>query len=216
MSVTGPDPAGMRRDYAGRPLEAAGLAADPMSQFGAWFTEACEAEVPEPNAMSLATADAGGAPSARTVLLKGHGPAGFTFFTNYESRKGREIDENPRAALVFLWLPLSRQVTARGPVVRIPAEESDRYFASRPRGSRISAAASPQSRIVADRAELDALRRRVASRAGEDGPQRPAHWGGLRLEPDEVEFWQGRGDRFHDRIVYLREQGGWRRRRRAP
>lgn len=214
--MTAPDPAGMRRDYRGESLDAEDLAADPMTQFGAWFFEACATGVPEPNAMSLATVDASGAPSARTVLLKGHGPDGFTFFTNYESRKGRELAGNPRAALVFLWLPLSRQVTARGSVTRIPAAESDRYFASRPLGSRISAAASPQSRIVADRAELDALRERVVSLAGEEGPQRPRHWGGLRLEPDEVEFWQGRSDRFHDRIVYQREGRVWRRRRRAP
>jgi pyridoxamine 5'-phosphate oxidase len=210
------DPAGMRRDYGGWSLEPEELAPDPMTQFGAWFVEACDADVLEPNAMTLATADRAGAPSARTVLLKGHGPGGFTFFTNYESRKGRELSENPRAALVFLWLPMSRQVTARGIVSRISADESDAYFRSRPAGSRVSAAASPQSRVVPDRAALEALRDAVEKRGGADGPARPDHWGGLRLAPDEVEFWEGQGDRFHDRIVYRPEGSGWRRQRLAP
>lgn len=207
----------MRRDYRGQALDPDALDADPMEQFARWFAEVTAADVLEPNAMTLATADASGAPSARTVLLKAHGPEGFTFFTNYDSRKGCELAENPRAALVFLWLPMSRQVTARGAVHRIPASDSDEYFASRPAGSRLSAAASPQSRVVEDRAALDALREQLAADAGTAGPERPDHWGGLCLVPDEVEFWQGREDRFHDRIVYRPGPGdGWRRERLAP
>ncbi len=211
------DPAGMRRDYRGHALEPDALDPEPMVQFGLWFAEASAADLLEPNAMTLATADASGAPSARTVLLKAHGREGFTFFTNYDSRKGSELAQNPRAALVFLWLPLFRQVTARGVVHRLPASASEEYFASRPEGSRLSAAASPQSRVVADRAALDALREQLVAQAGPAGPERPDHWGGLCLVPDEVEFWQGREDRFHDRIVYRPgERDGWRRERLAP
>ena len=214
--MSGRDPAEMRRDYRAEPLEPGDLDPDPMAAFGDWFAAASAAGIPEPNAMTLATADGAGTPSARTVLMKGHGPEGFTFFTNYESRKGSELAANPRAALVFLWLPLARQVTVRGRVARVSAAESDAYFASRPRGSRLTAAASPQSRVVAHRAALESLRARVAAGAGEAGPSRPESWGGFRLDPAEVEFWQGREDRFHDRIVYRRADGRWRRERLAP
>ncbi len=196
------------------PLDREGLDDDPIAQLGDWY-ELAEREVPLAEAMTLATADADGAPNARMVLLKGIGPEGLRFFTNYESVKGAELEARPRAALILYWRELDRQVRARGPVHKLTAEQSNEYFASRPRDSQAAAAASPQSRTI-DRGELDRDVAEVLDAAG-DGPiERPANWGGYALEPEEMEFWQGRDGRLHDRFRYTREGGGWRIERLAP
>ena len=194
----------------------AGLDPDPIRQFGGWMDEAVDAGVPQANAMTLATADGRGRPSARVVLLKGYDSDGFVFYTNLESRKAREIDANPRAALCIVWVDLHRQVRIEGSVERIGERTADEYFASRPREAQIAAAASPQSRVVRDRAALEDLvdERRVAY--GEATIARPPDWGGYRVRPERVEFWQGRLHRLHDRIVYRADGGSWRRERLAP
>jgi pyridoxamine 5'-phosphate oxidase len=188
-----------------------------LEPFLRWHAALRAAGVAEPDAMVLATADADGRPSARSVLLRGVDEQGFVFFTNHESRKGLELAGNPHAALVFPWYAIRRQVTVAGTVARVDAAESDAYWATRPRGSRIAAIASPQSRVVRDRAALDALVAEVEARhPGEDVP-RPAHWGGLRLAPTRVELWQGREHRLHDRIRYERsDDGSWLIERLAP
>ena len=196
------------------PLDREHLAADALGQFAKWFEDA-SAVVPLAEAMTLATVDADGAPDARMVLLKGFGPEGFRFFSNYESAKGEELAANPRAALVIYWRELDRQVRVRGEIEQLSAEESDAYFASRPRDSQIAAAISPQSRPI----ERDDLQRRFAELARELGDadvSRPSHWGGYLLRPDAIEFWQGRDNRMHDRFVYRREPEGWRIERLAP
>lgn len=196
------------------PLDREQLANDPLEQFAQWFEEA-QAVVPLAEAMTLATVAADGVPNARMVLLKGFGPDGFRFFTNYESAKGEELAASPRAALVIYWRELDRQVRVRGEVERLPAEDSDAYFASRPRESRVAAAISPQSRRI----ERDELERRFAeldAEAGDDGPPRPEHWGGYLVRPDEIEFWQGRDSRMHDRFAYSRHPDGWVLQRLAP
>jgi len=196
------------------PLDREQLANDPLEQFARWFEEA-QAVVPLAEAMTLATVDADGMPNARMVLLKGFGPDGFRFFTNYESAKGEELAASPRAALVIYWRELDRQVRVRGEVERLPAGDSDAYFASRPRESRVAAAISPQSRRI----ERDELERRFAeldAQAGDDGPARPEHWGGYLVRPDEIEFWQGRDSRMHDRFAYSRHPDGWVLQRLAP
>lgn len=196
------------------PLDREHLANDPLEQFAQWFEEA-QAVVPLAEAMTLATVDADGMPNARMVLLKGFGPDGFRFFTNYESAKGEELAASPRAALVIYWRELDRQVRVRGEVERLPAGDSDAYFASRPRESRVAAAISPQSRRI----ERDELERRFAeldAEAGDDGPPRPEHWGGYLVRPDEIEFWQGRDSRMHDRFAYSRHPDGWVLQRLAP
>ena len=196
------------------PLDRDALADDAIDQLAAWW-EVAEREVPLPDAMTLATADADGAPNARMVLLKGFGPDGLRFFSNYESVKGSELADRPRAALVIYWRELDRQVRARGLVHKLTAAESDEYFASRPAGSQAAASISPQSRPV-ERGELDRLFDEARERAG-DGPiERPARWGGYALEPEEMEFWQGRDDRMHDRFRYTRDGTGWRIERLAP
>ncbi|GGK95245.1 pyridoxine/pyridoxamine 5'-phosphate oxidase [Sphaerisporangium melleum] len=215
-AASSPPPfAGLRRTYEGQPLREADLAAEPVAQFATWFAEAIEAGLPEPNAMVLATSSAGGRPTARTVLLKGHDQEGFVFYTNYESRKGRDLTENPRACLVFPWHPMRRQVRVEGTVVRLPREESAAYFHSRPYGSRIGAWASRQSAVVRSREELDERYGRLAERWPEDPPL-PDFWGGFRVVPSEVEFWQGQIDRMHDRLRYRRTGDSWVVERLAP
>lgn len=206
----------LRREYERAGLSEADVASDPLVQFRAWLEDAVSAGVRDATAMTLATATRRGAPSARIVLLKGADRRGLTFFTNYRSRKGRELAENPRAALVFFWSELDRQVRVTGLVRKVSAAESRAYFASRPRGSQISAAASPQSRTVTNRAELeDAARMADARWAGGNVPC-PAQWGGYRLVPAVFEFWQGRPDRLHDRLRYRRIKGRWRVDRLGP
>jgi pyridoxamine 5'-phosphate oxidase len=197
------------------PLELERMEADPLERFAAWFAEA-ERVAPLPEAMTLATVDADGAPNARMVLLKGFGPDGFRFFTNYESTKGEELAASPRAALVIYWRELDRQVRARGTVERLPAADSDAYFASRPRDSQIAAAISPQSRPI-ERDELDRRYEELEGKLGDSEVARPAHWGGYLLRPDTLEFWQGREGRMHDRFLYKRNpDGSWTIERLAP
>ena len=193
------------------------LPADPIALVRRWFDDAQAFGVPQHDAMTLATATPDGRPSARAVLLKGIDARGFAFFTNYESRKARELDANPHAALVLLWIPLERQVRVTGRVERLSAEESDAYFATRPRGSQLGAWASPQSRPLPERAELEARWTALDERWAGGVVPRPPHWGGYRVEPDEVEAWQGRANRLHDRFLYTRgADGAWAHVRLAP
>lgn len=205
----------MRNEYMRASLDEADAAADPFTQFQRWFDEAVRAELPTPNAMTLATVAADGRPGARIVLLKGADPRGFVFYTNYQSRKGQELAANPRAVLVFHWIELEREVRIEGTVEKTSAAESDAYFASRPLGSRHAAIASPQSTVVANRAALETRFAEVAKKQG-DQPARPAHWGGYRLNPIAVEFWQGRRNRLHDRLLYTRANERWSISRLAP
>ena len=205
----------MRRSYRRMGLSEDDLAATWLRQFEHWLADAVAAGIGEPNAMVLATADEQGRPSARTVLLKGVDDEGFVLFTNRDSRKGRELAANPRATLLFPWHDLQRQVIAEGPVEPLTAAEDDAYFATRPHGSQLGAFASPQSQLIPSR---EALEQKFADAAEQyPGPvPRPPHWGGLRLRPDAVEFWQGRPDRLHDRLRYRREGGAWVVERLAP
>jgi pyridoxamine 5'-phosphate oxidase len=200
--------AALRAHYAGTGLDEADLAADPIVQFERWLTEVVELGVPEPNAMVLSTADAEGRPSSRHVLLKGIGADGFVFYTNYGSRKGREAQENPKASLVLPFVDLERQVVVVGAVERATREEAEAYFATRPRGAQLSAWASAQSSVVAGRGALES--RMVEAEAEYDGREVPCppHWGGIRVAPAVIEFWQGRADRLHDRLVYRRDDTG--------
>jgi pyridoxamine 5'-phosphate oxidase len=214
-----PDPlalAGLRTEYKRASLDERDVASDPFSQFGRWFAEAQGAQLPEPNAMSLCTVDAHGRPSARIVLLKEVDASGFVFYTNQESRKGRDLAANPKAALLFFWAELERQVRIEGGVEMVDTAAADAYFRVRPRASRIGAWASPQSATLPDRAALE-QRFADADRRfpGEDVP-RPPRWGGYRLVPESFEFWQGRQSRLHDRIAYARDDSGWCTRRLAP
>jgi pyridoxamine 5'-phosphate oxidase len=208
--------ADLRKDYALAGLAEKDLARDPFRQFEKWFQEAEAAKLAEPNACVLATAGRDARPSARTVLLKGLDGRGFVFYSNYESRKGRELEANPHATLVFPWFALERQVIVEGPVTRVAREESEAYFQSRPLASQLAAWASPQSTIVAGRKALEEAFREVEKKyAGQPVP-RPPHWGGWRLAPETVEFWQGRRSRLHDRLRYRRAQDGWTVERLAP
>lgn len=205
----------LRKNYTFGQLSEAELAPNPLSLFQIWFDQAVKAECPEPNSMTLATADAAGNPSARIVLLKGADETGFTFFTNYESQKGKELVARPHAALLFHWHELERQVRIKGAVDRVSPDESDAYYNSRPAASRIGAWASPQSAEIPNREFLEEAEKRFSADFG-DKPPRPAHWGGYRLHPTEIEFWQGRPSRLHDRIHYQLEGGQWRITRLAP
>jgi pyridoxamine 5'-phosphate oxidase len=199
-----------------RSLRRSDLLDDPTEQFLRWLAEAEAAGIALPNAVALATADADASPSVRHVLLRSADQRGFVFFTNHESRKGRELLANPRAAFVALWRELDRQVSVAGRVERIADAESDAYFATRPRGARIGAWASPQSAVLEDRAELDRRVEEVETRFGDADVPRPPFWGGYRLTPASLEFWQGRPSRLHDRFRYEREPTGWRLDRLAP
>lgn len=193
------------------------VAAEPIAQFHRWFQEAVAADLPQPEAMTLATATADGRPSARMVLLRHCDERGFVFFTNYDSRKGSELEANPRAALVFFWEPLERQIRVEGRVERTSAAESDAYYTSRPRGSRLGAWASPQSQVIPGRETLDQEMRELEARFGDlEHVPRPVNWGGFRIVPDVVEFWQGQPSRLHDRLCYRRDGGSWKLVRLAP
>jgi pyridoxamine 5'-phosphate oxidase len=206
-----------RRDYAGAVLDERLVDPDPLVQFGRWLREAEDAEVPEPTAMTLATVDRHGQPNARVVLLKGFGTEGFTFFTDYRSRKAEELAVNPRAALLFFWPELQRQVRLIGVVERAAPEVGEAYFRTRPRGSQLGAWASHQSSVLAGgRGELEERLREVADRFGEGPIPLPPHWGGYRLQPAEFEFWQGRPDRLHDRVRYTRSGTQWTIERLSP
>jgi pyridoxamine 5'-phosphate oxidase len=189
--------------------------ADPIRQFERWLADAVSAQLPLPNAMTLSTVTHAGAPSARIVLLKGVERGAFAFYTNYLSRKGRELERSALACLLFLWSPLERQVRIDGTVVKVAAAESDAYFASRPLGARLSAWASAQSETVASREALEAAMQQAKDRY-RDSPPRPPHWGGYRVEPREIEFWQGRSDRLHDRLLYRRKGTAWTIERLSP
>lgn len=206
----------LREEYGRESLNESDLAKDPIEQFTLWFQEAVKAGLPEPNAMALATASAAGRPSARIVLLKGYDLRGFSFFTNYQSRKGRELAENPYAALLVFYPPLERQIRIEGRIETISPEESDAYYLSRPIGSRLGAWASNQSEVVPDRATLDRRLAELEKRAVSEPFPRPSHWGGYRVVPDSLEFWQGRPNRMHDRLRYRLTPEGWKVERLEP
>ena len=205
----------LRQEYMRAGLHESDLAPEPFAQFGNWFEEALRSGIALPNAMTLATATRAGRPSARTVLLKGFDESGFVFYTHYRSRKGREIEENPQAVVLFRWVELERQVSIEGRVAQVSAAESDGYFASRPLGSRLSAIVSPQSEHVASREALESALEE-ASKRWRNEPPRPPHWGGYRLVPERFEFWQGRKDRLHDRLCYSKAESAWKIERLAP
>lgn len=188
---------------------------DPLLQFERWFKDALAAQLPLANAMTLATVTPGGAPDARVVLIKGVDGGGFVFYTNYDSRKGRQLAARPEACLVFLWTQLERQVRIEGKVEKVSSSDSDKYFLSRPVGARLSASASAQSEVVPDRSFLESEVQRIKAMHGEN-PPRPAHWGGYRVIPARIEFWQGRENRLHDRLLYRRNKDSWTIERLAP
>lgn len=208
--------ADLRLDYSRASLSEHEVSADPITQFAHWFEQARAADIPEANAMSLATVAANGRPSSRIVLIKEFNQDGFVWFTNYDSRKGQELQQSPYAALLFHWVELERQVRIEGLVEKISATESEAYFDSRPLASRLGAIASDQSKVIASRELLEQRFNDVAQQQ-EEHPSRPLHWGGYRLRPERMEFWQGRRSRLHDRIQYWRdEQGAWQRSRLQP
>jgi pyridoxamine 5'-phosphate oxidase len=206
----------LRRDFTLKQLDERSVDPDPLAQFGKWFREAVEGQLPDANAFVLATATASARPSARVVLLRNFNEKGFSFYTNYNSRKGKELEENPFGALTFFWHQLERQVRIEGRLVKQSAEESDLYFGSRPLGSKVGAWASPQSKIIRSRVELDKRYEELSLKYSSGEVPRPPYWGGYWLVPDLVEFWQGRPSRLHDRIVYTRGEQGWSISRLAP
>ncbi len=206
----------MRREYISQPFDESQVAGDPITQFKKWFDEAARSEQPDAEAMTLSTATPDGRASARIVLLKGCDHRGFVFFTNYESRKSREMEINPRVALTFYWHALHRQVRIEGVAEKVTPEESEEYFQTRPRGSQIGAWASPQSEEISDRGELERRVSEIESLFRDRPIDRPPFWGGFRVRPDRVEFWQGRENRLHDRILYVLSGGEWRISRLAP
>jgi pyridoxamine 5'-phosphate oxidase len=210
-------PPHLRVDYGRAQLDEADVAPDPIDQFTRWFEDARAAGVPEANAMTLATTDPSGTPSARIVLLKSFDSRGFSFYTNYDSRKGRELAANPRAALCFFWQPLERQVRIEGVVERVDRAESEAYFHGRPRQAQIGAWVSQQSRPITSRAELERLEAELQKRFGDGPVPLPEYWGGFRVVPHAIEFWQGRPSRLHDRLLYTRSQSGaWTIQRLSP
>jgi pyridoxamine 5'-phosphate oxidase len=208
--------ADLRKEYTQQGLHETEADDDPVEQFRRWFEQAVSAQLPEPNAMTLATCTPDGRPSARIVLLKGYNGNGFTFFTSYEGRKAKELDSNPRAALVFYWPELERQIRIEGNIERTSSEESDAYFATRPRNSQLGAWASSQSSVVASREVLERRWAELQARYANQPVPRPPHWGGYRLIPTVFEFWQGRPSRLHDRLRYRRSPTGWVRERLSP
>lgn len=202
--------------YVGDPLEPSACDPDPFVEVRRWLAVAVDGGIKTPNAMTLATVDGRGRPAARIVLLKEIDDRGFVFYTNYESRKAQDLDAHPSAALVLFWEPLHRQIRIEGTIERVSTEESDAYFASRPRGSQLGAIASPQSQVLANRERLEERVRALAAQYGEISPPRPANWGGYRVVPDMIELWQGQPSRLHDRVRYRRADGAWTRDRLAP
>lgn len=215
MDSTKQSLADLRKNYTLGQLSEKEVSGDPIAFFEVWFEQAIKSECPEPNAMVLATADSSGYPSARVVLLKGISQGDFCFFTNYESQKGRELATRPQAALLFHWHELERQVRINGEVSKLSDTESDAYFFQRPHASRIGAWASPQSREIPSREFLEQEELKFKQQFG-DHPTRPPHWGGYRLKPEKIEFWQGRPSRLHDRILFTRNSSGWKISRLAP
>ncbi len=209
------DPTHHRIDYTSGSLDEADASDNPIEQFRTWFMDAGRVVERDPNAMTLATVGADSRPSARIVLLRGYDEEGFVFFTNYESRKGEELAVNPHASLLLFWAALERQIRIEGTVTRVSAAESDAYYSLRPLGNRLGAWASPQSREITSRESLAVKVGEYEARFG-SAPPRPENWGGYRLRPDAIEFWQGRADRLHDRLLYRRSNGGWSRVRLAP
>ena len=209
--------AGIRKDYQLQTLSEKDVCADPIQQFSKWWQEAVQSEIDEVNALTLATSSLQGKPSARIVLLKGYDTKGFLFFTNYESTKGNELAENPQASMVFFWKELQRQVRIEGSIEKVSPEESDEYFSSRPAGSRISAWASPQSKVITNRTEIENKVEKYQAAYADGNIPRPPYWGGYRLKPLQIEFWQGRANRLHDRIQYtIQKDNSWKIERLAP
>jgi pyridoxamine 5'-phosphate oxidase len=211
-----PKIADIRKDYKLQTLLEIDMAPDPIVQFSKWWNEAVKSEIDEVNAMTLATADKSNIPSARIVLLKGYDKNGFVFFTNYQSHKGEQLLQNPNACLVFFWKELERQIRITGTVEKISAAESDTYFSSRPTGSRIGAWASPQSSVIGNRTVIEEKLKELEQQFGDDNIPRPQHWGGYIVKPVQIEFWQGRPSRLHDRMQYTLQEASWVIERLAP
>jgi pyridoxamine 5'-phosphate oxidase len=206
----------LNRQYHDQELSEKTVPGDPLRLFHHWFTAAVKARVLDPHAMALSTTGAAGKPTARMVLLKNLDDQGFIFFTNYLSRKGKELKRHPQAGLLFFWAPMSRQVRVEGKVKKLSARESDEYFKTRPRGSQLSAWASHQSEVVESREALEERMRELGKKYRHKKIPRPPYWGGYRVVPDSIEFWSGRLDRLHDRLLYQRKDGGWNLKRLAP